>query len=116
DGQPPPLTAIVLGGLDVRDARLTWTDATTGTEYRLTEVNARTGALTYGKPIDLAVTMKAASNKPALEGDAKVDGTLAYDLDNEIYRIQPLTMKGNVRGQRVPGGSTDLDLSAVVET
>jgi AsmA protein len=114
--QPPPLTAIVLGGLDVRDARVTWSDATTGADYRMEEINARTGALTYGEPIDLALTLKAVSNKPDLNGDVKLDGTLAYDLDNEVYRIQPLALKGTIRGPQIPGGSTDLDLGAVIET
>lgn len=116
EDKPLPLAAIALGGLDVRDTRITWSDAMTGAEYRLEEINARTGALTYGEPIDLAVSLKAASNKPNINGDLKLDGTLAYDLGSEIYRLQPLALKGTFRGPQVPGGSTDLDLGAVIET
>ena len=115
-GEPIQLAAVILGGVDVKDGNITWQDQTTGQNVTVSDLNVTTGELTYGAPIDLKVGMKASANKPALKSDLKLNGTLNYNLDSEIYSFKPIDLLATLSGPNVPGGSTDLKFNAAVET
>lgn len=109
------LPAIALGGVDIRDARITYRDASTGQDLALTEINASTGALELGDPVDLTVTMNIASAHPDIDGDAKLSTRVVYDLGAEHYVVDPLSFVSNLSGPRIPGGKTKLALSGVID-
>lgn len=116
EAEPVQLGAVILGGVDIKDARITWNDQVTDQKVTISNLNASTGQLTYGEPIDLNVGLVAESNKPSLKTDLKLDGTLFYDLDSEVYSFKPIDLVASLSGKNVPGGSTDLVLKAGVET
>ena len=86
ESRPLPLTAIVLGGVDVQKAQINWADATTGARYTLKDLTATTGALTYGKPIELALSLNGSANQPAVDGDVKLDGAIPLQRFNIALR------------------------------
>jgi uncharacterized protein involved in outer membrane biogenesis len=108
-----PLTGIVLGGVDIQDANITLSDAASGAQHRISGLDFSTGELIYGEPINLSVSMQATSSQPQLDGDVSVQGIIAYDLDAQQYRLDPLQINGNLRGKNVPGGQTAITLGAV---
>ena len=116
--------ALILGGVDIQDARLRWHDAVSGQRLSLDKVTASTGALTFGKPIDLKISATVTANQPALDADIEVSGTLNYDVDNQHYVLTPLALVTTLRGAQVPGGNAkitldagfDLDLAAATAT
>ncbi|MGR8949262.1 MAG: AsmA family protein [Gammaproteobacteria bacterium] len=108
------IATIVLGGVDIKDAKLTWKDASTGQDISVSKVNIGTGALTMGEPIAFNLAASAVANQPALDADMKLDGTIAYDLDAETYRIEPLALDILMRGQKLPGGKANITTNAVV--
>jgi len=110
--QPIDLAALAIGGVDVRDAQLSFSNRQTGAAYRVQELNANTGELVLGEPIELAVTAKFDSAKPALEGDLALAGTVAYDSSGERFTLDPFRLSGEYRGPNVPGGRAELSLSA----
>ena len=109
------IATIVLGGVDIKDAKLSWKDASTGQEITVSKVNVGTGALTMGEPIAFNLSASAVANQPALDADTKLDGTIAYDLDAETYRIEPLALDVLMRGKKLPGGKANIKTSAVVD-
>ncbi len=113
---PLPFAAVVLGGVDVKDAQISWLDETTDQHIHISGLNATTGELTYGAPINLDAVFKAEANRPALNADVKLKGVLNYDLDSEIYALKPLDMLAKLSGKGVPGGSADLVFKAAVES
>ncbi|MBI2994678.1 MAG: AsmA family protein [Gammaproteobacteria bacterium] len=115
EAKPLPLTAIVLGGVDIQKAQISWSDAATGARYVVKDLTATTGPLTYGDPISLALSLTGSGNRPAVDGDMKLDGMVAYDLDAGKYSVRPLELKGTLRGKNVPGGQMPLSLSAAAE-
>lgn len=106
--QAPELTAVILGGVDIKDGKLHWKDETTGQTIELSKLSASTGELTFGDPIELVASLSAVSNQPAINGDVKLKGTLNYDLDNELYTIKPFNVTALLKGKNVPGGKTEL--------
>lgn len=107
-----PLAALILGGVDIKDGRLHWQDATTGQDMLLSELTARTGALTFGKPIDLTLSATAKANEPALDADVKLTGTLNYKLEDQHYLLAPLVLVTDMRGTQLPGGQARVELDA----
>ncbi|MGE0482517.1 MAG: AsmA family protein [Gammaproteobacteria bacterium] len=109
------LAAIVLGGVDIKDAALTWRDATSGQDVTISKLNAHTGALTFGEPVDFELALTAVANQPALDSDVKLSGTVSYDLDDEHYVITPLALNTVLRGNHLPGGMATVDFGAKVD-
>lgn len=110
-----PLAAVALGGVDISNAAVHWDNQATGARYDLTAINAGTGKLVYGEPIELNLSLAARASRPALSGDLKLTGTLHYDLAREQYGIAPLQLRGSLRGPDIPGGQTALALDAAVQ-
>ena len=109
------IATIVLGGVDIKDAKLSWKDASTGQEITVSKVNVGTGALTMGEPIAFNLSASTVANQPALDADTKLDGTIAYDLDAETYHIEPLALDILMRGKKLPGGKANIKTTAVVD-
>ena len=109
------MAAIALGGVDVRDAAITWRDATTGQNAELKALKVATGALTFGEPIAFELSFSALANEPAVDSDVALTGTVAYDLGDETYHIEPLDLAVMMRGKSLPGGKTEVKSSAVVD-
>jgi len=106
------LAALILGGVDIKDANFTWQDAASGQKMSLTGLTASTGALTFGKPIDLKLVATAKANQPALDADINLTGTLNYNVDDKHYVLTPLVLVTDLRGAQLPGGAARLQLDA----
>ena len=109
------LPALALGGVDIKDAKVTYRDDTTGQAIALTDITAATGALTLGDPVDLKVTFNLDSSKPNIKGDTALTANISYDLGDEHYVIEPLNLVSNLTGPKIPGGATTLDLKGKVD-
>ena len=112
---PSYLHAVVLGGIAVENARLTWEDRQAGVRYEISELNLATTKFVYGEPIDLNLDFHAASTRPALDAEVRLSGTVSYDADARRIRIRPLNGRARIRGENVPGGETLATLSARVD-
>lgn len=122
DGEEAPgrawseaLSATLIGGVAVEDAMVVWDDRQAATRYEVSELNATVGELKYGEPIDLALSFRGRSDKPAVEARVQLDGVVAYDLDGERYSVSPLNASALIKSKHLPGGETAAGLSAVVE-
>lgn len=114
--EPKSLAAVVLGGVDVRNGRVSWDDQAAGQQVRISKINFKTGELTYGTPINVELSLDTSSNKPALDTALKLNGTLNYNQDTAIYAFKPIDLKVKLAGKKVPGGSTELKLKGAMET
>lgn len=122
DGEEAPgrawseaLSATIIGGVAVEDAMVVWDDRQTAAYYEVSELNATVGELKYGEPIDLALSFRGRSDKPAVEARVQLNGVVAYDLDGERYSVSPLNASALIKSKHLPGGETAAGLSAVVE-
>ena len=119
DGETEPhgggLASFVLGGVDIKDARFTWSDAATDQKITISKINAATGELTFGDPIDFNASLTVVANKPALDGDVSLTGTVSYNLDDERYQVNPLAFKAILRGKHLPGGAATIEAGAEID-
>ncbi len=104
--------ALALGGVDVSDTRITLDDRREDRLITLNDVTVRTGELSYGEPIEVHVSVDATSNRPELRARTTLDGRVMYSDDGRVYDIAPLTVDSLLSGPAVPGGETEMRLSA----
>ncbi len=109
--------AIALGGVDIQDAAISFRDASGGeaVEMAFSAINVRTDALALGEPIDVEASMTARANHPALDADVALTGTVAYDLGDARYTLAPLDVATTLRSKQLPGGSADVNGTAMVD-
>ncbi|MEQ8231038.1 MAG: AsmA family protein, partial [Gammaproteobacteria bacterium] len=109
------LAAIVLGGVDIQNGRVHYSDATTGQEVTIADITAETGALTLGEPVAFSLALTATANQPTLDSDVKLTGTVSYNLDDEHYVIEPLALQTVMRGDHLSGGQATIDFGASID-
>ncbi len=102
------LAAVVLGGVDIKDARFTWDDQSAGQTFKISGMNMSTGELIFGEPIDIKMNLKAESNKPAISADVNMQGTASYDLDAETYAFNPIGVTAKLTGKNLPKEKAEL--------
>lgn len=113
-GSEPLLNNLVLGGVDIQNASLTFDDRFNNVRYAFEEINISTGELIYGQPVKLNLSMNASASKPALSASLTLAGTVIYDVDNQRYDLNPLSLNSTLSGANVPNGSADIAMTTAV--
>ena len=92
---PPPQQAVKLdiNGIRVTRSRVTWRDETNGNDLAVEVAQLKTGRLAdrTPSPVELDVTVKGA--KPKADLQAKLTGTLTFDLQAQEYSFKGLNAK-----------------------
>ncbi len=109
-----PLAALVLGGIDIKDANIFWDDKQQGIQYKVTNANITTGELKYGEPIDLVAALNVTASKPALSAAIQFNGTVAYEDNGDVLVLKPMLLEANVKGKKIPGGEALVKLSSEI--
>jgi len=113
--QTSPLAALVLGGIDIKDANIYWDDKQQDLEYNITNANISTGELKYGEPIDLSANLNASASKPALSAAIQFKGTVAYEDNGDVLLLKPMLLEADVKGKEIPGGQALVKLSSEIK-
>ncbi|MGB1799582.1 MAG: AsmA family protein [Gammaproteobacteria bacterium] len=113
-GGPSPLAALVLGGIDIKDANVVWDDQQQGVQYKVSNANISTGELKFGEPINLAADLTLAASKPALSAAVQFNGTVAYEDNGDVLLLKPMMLEANVKGKEIPGGQALVKLSSEI--
>jgi len=109
-----PLAALVLGGIDIKDANIHWRDMQQEVEYHITKASISTGELKLGEPIDITASLNAAASKPALSSAMQFKGTVSYADGGDVLTLSPMLFEANVKGNAIPGGQTAIKLSSEI--
>ena len=113
-GGPSPLAALVLGGIDIKDANVVWDDKQQGVQYKVSKANISTGELKFGEPINLAADLNLSASKPALSSSVKFKGTVAYEDSGDVLLLKPMMLEANVKGKAIPAGEALVKLSSEI--
>ena len=71
EGSSATIAALAVGGIQITNANVSWTDASTGTDAKLSGFNLLTGAIELEKPFDLDVDFSVISNSMDIQADVK---------------------------------------------
>lgn len=115
NNQASPLAALVLGGIDIKDANVYWDDKQQDLEYKVTNANISTGELKFGEPIELVANLNAVASKPALSAAIQFKGTVAYEDNGDVLLLKPMLLEADVKGKEIPGGQALVKLSSEIQ-
>ena len=111
-GEAGQLAALAVGGLDIRDANLSWRDAQAGQAFKVQNLSIQTGALALGKALDLKLGFDLDSSKPKMSGRLDGGGKLFFDPDAQLVKVTGLDLLAKLAGDQLPGGKADVRLAA----
>ncbi len=103
--------ALAVGGLAIRDAEVTWSDATTGLQAAAHELSLTSGALELGEPFPLSFETRIEANQPQLSGRIALDAKVMVNLDAQQYVLDDLVLTTDLASPELPGGRLDAELA-----
>ncbi|MEO1201081.1 MAG: AsmA family protein [Pseudomonadota bacterium] len=77
-----------IGGVDFNNASLVYRDATTDSEYRLSNFNVHTGPIASAAPIDIESNFSVAAEPAGITADTEIELTVSFDQDAGILTIR----------------------------
>ena len=109
--QPPAIAALVIGGLDVRDASVRWSDSGAGQIIQFSEFNLTTDAITLDQAVSFELGVKLSSTAPPLDGIVGLSGEVVVDaslqeltLDGLALAVNGFTVRSNLEVSNLTAG------------
>ena len=106
------IAAFALGGVRVEDAAASYTDAVTGEQLGLTDVDLHTGAVQLGEPVDAELSLRF--SHPQAMGRLTGKARLHYDLSAARYGADGIDMTLETQAPGVSDGTTRARLTGAV--
>lgn len=108
------LAGLAIGGIDIRDAALTWDDRQNDQRYAVQNLDLTTGAIGGGDPVDLALGFDIDSKEPELAGRIELTGAVTFDQGRGTLTVAGTELKVDLKGAGLPGGAFDAILTTDV--
>ncbi len=113
-GGGPGLAGFAIGGVDLRDATVSYTDAAAGQAFTVRNLALKTGSVSPGEPVDVELGFDLASTEPPLEGRVSASTRVAADPQAQTATLTGLAVSADVKGPGLPGGEVSAKLGADV--
>ncbi|MES1928464.1 AsmA family protein [Salinisphaera dokdonensis CL-ES53] len=104
------LESLQVGAIDVKDAAVSWQDATTGADYRATGVKLSTGRLVDGEPVRLEFSGNMDAPKEEFAGDFNLITRIEPNIEDQFYRFSDMSLNVLATGKAVPNGKQQATL------
>ena len=114
------LAALAIGGIEMKDASITWDDRKGGTKLDLTTMNLETGAISFDTPIAVSFSTGFAVNGDEMKGTMKASTGVKLASDLQKVNLNKLNLDIDATGTALEGGQlktgvksdVDVDLAA----
>ena len=114
EGSSATIAALEVGGIEIVDANVSWTDASSGTDAKLSNFNLTSGAIELEKPFDMAMDFSVVSSSMDLAADMTATAELMIDLNDQVYSISNMTVTTDAKGGALPNGALQATVAADV--
>ncbi len=106
-GALPPLA---LGGVELRDAAITFTDAQAARQVSIAPLNLELGEFRFGVPAPLHLDANFSTTNPALQLALTLDGELLADPAAQQFGMTDMAMRMTASGDSLPVSPLDVQL------
>lgn len=107
-----PIAGLALGGVQIRDANLSWDDRAADSRQTIQDLNITLGAVGGERPVDLQVAFELKSDKPARTAQVKLGGQVTAQQSFQQIEVDGLALNIEAQGEDLPGGRIAADLGA----
>lgn len=107
-----PVAALAVGGLEVRNARISWTDQQANQKAIISELDLTSGEVAPGETFPLALNFRIDSNAPQVAGTVALNTRVTLAPGVQQYRLEQTELTTALNTPIAPGGKLDARLSA----
>lgn len=108
----PKLEEIYIGGVNIRDANISWKDETKGDAYQISKFNLTSGPIVPGDPVDIDLMTAFSSEQHQANGDLNFAGELLLAEDVSQLSVNGLQFGVNVDAKKELPGKHSINLGA----
>ena len=105
---------VVVNGIEITDAELSWHDAQAGTKVQIAPFNLTTGELGDGKETDLKMDLKLKNADPVMDASLVIASKALFDSKAQTLKMNGLNVDLYSTGDSFPNGAMDLELTSNV--
>lgn len=100
--------ALAIGGINIREASVTWIDRISGHRFALTDLSFRTSAVTLVDPVDIKLRFVLNAGSVGLNGQIESNARISINPNGKIYKLENLRLKADLKGEALPGGAASI--------
>ena len=112
EGNNATIAALAVGGIEISDANVSWSDAQGGLDATLADFDLSTGAIALAEPFDLTTDFSVASDSLDLAADVTGRGEVTLELEAQRYTLSGFRLDTTATGAALPGGELVAGLGA----
>lgn len=105
------LESLQVGAVDIKDAAVSWQDAGTGADYRVSDVTFATGRLVDGEPFRLELSGNLSAPKEDFDAKLNLVTRVEPDIAEQFYRFSNLSLNVIATGDAVPNKRQQVSLA-----
>ncbi len=107
-----PLAALLVNGIEIRDAEIQWQDRHSGQQASLSQFNLTSGAFKAGQSLPLTMDTRVKLKQPDIETALSLEMEFKFDPQQQQVDVSDLQVNIKASGETLPGG----ELSALLKT
>ncbi len=112
DGAGMQLDALYIGGINIRDAQISWRDDTAGDDYRISELNLSGGAIMPGQPVDIDFSARFDSQRYQVQGIFKFGGNILLSETSQSITIGSMVLDMDVETEKISLKKSSLNITS----
>ena len=106
------LAAIAIGGVEIIDANVNWSDASNNESYRVIDLELTTESLSLGKPMSVDLAFTVDSSQPKVTARLELSGDLLINEALNRFNFHDIKLAIDAAGEPIPNGAMQVDLAS----
>ncbi len=107
-----PLAALLVNGIEIKDANIRWQDAQQGQSASLKQFNLVTGSFQVGELLPISLTTQVALSEPATRFDIDLQTEVDINPDNQVVNVPDLVLQVLAEGEVIPQGKMQIEVNS----
>lgn len=112
DSKTAGAIALLVEGVNIRNARITYQDDKAGSTTSLTDFNFTAGQIGLKKDFPFSIDFKVKLSEPEIAGDYQVKGVANMDPEGGLFKIKELSFDSALTASDMPVRTIDLGIKA----
>lgn len=110
-----PLAALLVNGVDIKDASINWNDVQGGQNISLKKFNLTTGAIRSGVPLPVSLSAQVSLSEPAVKVAMELQTEIDFDLKTQKINLNDLIVSVDAALQQAELKQVKLALTSDVK-
>ncbi|MCK5356386.1 MAG: AsmA family protein, partial [Methyloprofundus sp.] len=106
----PLISAFVIGGLELKDAQISWNDQQSAQRLVINDFNLSSSAVAFNEPIELKLSFLLKNPDTAASEQLALSTSLVVDETLQKIQLKSFKLDSTTKGEPIPGGVFDAQL------